>query len=407
MPDGEVAVERGETALVEHLGDEAHVLDDGDELAVAHRDAGRLLAPVLQGVEAEVGEVGHRLPGGVDAEDAARVADLGLHRALQYPMGASSTPAYRVCNVTSTIGTFPSARGIASRQASVASASDTSNASDTGGRRRRSPTTEAATPDAAARSSTSSTPSAATPSTTRDADSENHVGGGRRARSTCAPRLACDRHLGDRDREAAVGAVVHAAHHSLAAPASRRARAARAAASRSTAGGRPVRSPCTRRPLRATELRRASCRAPRRARRPGAPAGGGTRVEPVDRHRRRRPRESGRCRAHATRCRSSRCRRSPGSRARGTRRSSPRRPRRTATSPRGARGFRSSGSSRAPAASRRRTRGCAPPRPPRDVHRHADRGAEARLAVGGEREAHAWCPGAAARWRRRPGRPRC
>ena len=51
MADGEVAVERREAALVEHLGDEAHVLDDGDGLAVAHRDAGRLLAPVLERVE--------------------------------------------------------------------------------------------------------------------------------------------------------------------------------------------------------------------------------------------------------------------------------------------------------------------------------------------------------------------
>ena len=48
MADREVAVERREAALVEHLGDETHVLDDGDGLAVAHRDAGRLLAPVLQ-----------------------------------------------------------------------------------------------------------------------------------------------------------------------------------------------------------------------------------------------------------------------------------------------------------------------------------------------------------------------
>ena len=77
MPDGEVAVERGEAALVEHLGDEAHVLDDGDGLAVAHRDPGRLLAPVLERVEAEVGEVGDRLTGRVDAEDAAGVADRG------------------------------------------------------------------------------------------------------------------------------------------------------------------------------------------------------------------------------------------------------------------------------------------------------------------------------------------
>ena len=39
VADGEVAVERREAALVEHLRDEAHVLDHGDGLAVAHRDA--------------------------------------------------------------------------------------------------------------------------------------------------------------------------------------------------------------------------------------------------------------------------------------------------------------------------------------------------------------------------------
>ena len=40
-------------------------------LAVAHRHAGGLLAAVLQGVEAEVGQVGDGLAGGVHAEDAA------------------------------------------------------------------------------------------------------------------------------------------------------------------------------------------------------------------------------------------------------------------------------------------------------------------------------------------------
>ena len=63
----------GERAVVEHVGHEAHVLDDGDRLAVADRHARRLLAAVLQGVEAEVGEVGDRLARGVDAEDAARL----------------------------------------------------------------------------------------------------------------------------------------------------------------------------------------------------------------------------------------------------------------------------------------------------------------------------------------------
>ena len=52
VADREMTLERREPALVEHLRDETHVLDDGDRLAVAHRDAGRLLASVLQGVEA-------------------------------------------------------------------------------------------------------------------------------------------------------------------------------------------------------------------------------------------------------------------------------------------------------------------------------------------------------------------
>ena len=56
MPDGEMAVEGGEPALVEHLGHEAHVLDDGDRLAVADGDARRLLAPVLERIEPEVGD---------------------------------------------------------------------------------------------------------------------------------------------------------------------------------------------------------------------------------------------------------------------------------------------------------------------------------------------------------------
>ncbi len=80
MPDREVTVERREVALVEHLGDEAHVLDDGDGLAVAHRDAGRLLAPVLERVEAVVGELGHGLARRVHAEHPARVSVPGIHR---------------------------------------------------------------------------------------------------------------------------------------------------------------------------------------------------------------------------------------------------------------------------------------------------------------------------------------
>ena len=73
MADREMTLERREAALVEHLRDEAHVLDDGDRLAVAHRDAGRLLPAVLQGVEAEVRQVGDRPAGCVHAEHSARV----------------------------------------------------------------------------------------------------------------------------------------------------------------------------------------------------------------------------------------------------------------------------------------------------------------------------------------------
>ena len=88
VADGEVAVERGETALVEHLVDEAHVLDDGDRLAVAGRDPGRLLAAMLQRVEPEVHQVGDRLAGGVHPEDAACLPDVRVHH-HEYRMRAA------------------------------------------------------------------------------------------------------------------------------------------------------------------------------------------------------------------------------------------------------------------------------------------------------------------------------
>ena len=69
-----MTLERREVTLVEHLGDETHVLDDGDGLAVAHRDAGRLLAAVLQRVQPEERVVRDRLAGCVHAEDAAGLA---------------------------------------------------------------------------------------------------------------------------------------------------------------------------------------------------------------------------------------------------------------------------------------------------------------------------------------------
>ena len=73
VADREVALERVQGGLVEDLRDQAHVLVDEDLAAVADRDAGRLLAAVLEGVETEVGELGDVLAGGPDAEDAAGV----------------------------------------------------------------------------------------------------------------------------------------------------------------------------------------------------------------------------------------------------------------------------------------------------------------------------------------------
>ena len=78
-------VERG---LVEDLRDQAHVLVDQDLAAVADRDAGRLLAAVLQGVEPEVGELGDVLARGPDAEDAAgvlRALVLGVEAVVSRP----------------------------------------------------------------------------------------------------------------------------------------------------------------------------------------------------------------------------------------------------------------------------------------------------------------------------------
>ena len=95
MADREVALERGQRGLVEDLRDQAHVLVDQDLAAVADRDAGRLLAAVLQGVEAEVGQLGDVLAGGPDPEDAAGVLGslvVGVERRRQPAVAAARLP---------------------------------------------------------------------------------------------------------------------------------------------------------------------------------------------------------------------------------------------------------------------------------------------------------------------------
>ncbi len=78
MPDRQVTVERGQGPVVEHVGHEAHVLHHREVVAVGCGDARGFLAPVLQGVDAEVGQVGRRLPGCVDPEHAAGLTRLAV-----------------------------------------------------------------------------------------------------------------------------------------------------------------------------------------------------------------------------------------------------------------------------------------------------------------------------------------
>src|SRR4051812_10775758 len=73
MTDGEVTLERLERGVVEDLRDQTHVLVDQDLAAVADRDAGRLLAAVLERVEAEVDELGDLLARSPDPEHATGV----------------------------------------------------------------------------------------------------------------------------------------------------------------------------------------------------------------------------------------------------------------------------------------------------------------------------------------------
>ena len=95
VTDREVALERRERGLVEDLRDQAHVLVDEDLAAVADRDAGRLLAAVLQRVEAVVGQLGDVLPRRPHTEDATGVlgcAVMGVEVMCQASVPATSCP---------------------------------------------------------------------------------------------------------------------------------------------------------------------------------------------------------------------------------------------------------------------------------------------------------------------------
>ena len=70
VADAEVALERGQRGLVEHLGDQAELLVHGEVGTVGNRDPRGFLAAMLLSEEAEVGEPGDILSRGPDPEEA-------------------------------------------------------------------------------------------------------------------------------------------------------------------------------------------------------------------------------------------------------------------------------------------------------------------------------------------------
>ena len=78
MADGDMAGQAAERHLVEDLRDEPEFFVDDDALAVAHRDAGRFLAAVLQRVKPVIRELGDLLAAREGAEDTAGIAWAGI-----------------------------------------------------------------------------------------------------------------------------------------------------------------------------------------------------------------------------------------------------------------------------------------------------------------------------------------
>jgi hypothetical protein len=71
VADRDLAAEAAELLLVEDLRDEAEVAQGRQAPVLGDSDAGRLLATMLKGEEAEVREACDVAVGRVDAEDAA------------------------------------------------------------------------------------------------------------------------------------------------------------------------------------------------------------------------------------------------------------------------------------------------------------------------------------------------
>src|SRR5262249_44100891 len=155
-----------EVVLGEDLGDQPHARVADDPRSVGGRDAGRLLAAVLEGVEAEEGRPGDFVLAAVDAEDAAGL--LGTAGATRH------LPLLRA-HVGSSAAASSSPR-------SHAPAISSSGRSIQSPKRRRAPPTRpirlAGTPAAAAAARTRASDSGATETTARDCPSPNSSASG-------------------------------------------------------------------------------------------------------------------------------------------------------------------------------------------------------------------------------------
>ena len=294
VADRELAVQAREVLLVEHLRDEAEVAQRGQAAVLGDGDPGRLLAAVLERVQAEVGEPRDVAAGRVDAEDAAHQRPLAALAARGRGAGPPGLwiDWHRVVrsfcdrHVTiSPIGSTPTGWEVGSRKRprracpeGTLSSSDVSQLGDVG------PVERLAGGE-------------------RD-DHAGAVGGVGRGRVDPAPRGR----LAQRELEPAVRDVV-------------REREARARS--------PRRSGRARRPRRAGG---------RRDRRAASATGSASRRARARRS--RRPASAGSA-GRRSRCRARRCRRRPGCRAPRRRARCPRSPGRAPTRSRRARGCRS------------------------------------------------------------------
>src|SRR5688572_29605192 len=92
-----MARQRGKRVLVEDLVDVAHLPDEADAVAVGRRNAGALLAAMLQRVETEVGHL-RRLWMPIDAEHTAFILELVEHlNSLQPSAISSRARAFAFC----------------------------------------------------------------------------------------------------------------------------------------------------------------------------------------------------------------------------------------------------------------------------------------------------------------------